>query len=65
MKFEYKLLKLLNKGLEQGKEFSFKEFRITLEDDLEDGDYYIIKNNNKFYLMDAVNYGESMMEHED
>lgn len=64
MKFEDRLLKLLNKGLKQGEEFNFKEFKITTNNDRDDG-YYIVQNNNKFYLMDAINYAESVMMEDD
>lgn len=65
MKFEDKLLKLLNKAAKQGIDFNFKEFRINIPCDEDNGDHYIIKNNGNFYLMDYMNYGEMMMESEE
>lgn len=59
MKFEDKLLKLLNKALEQGIDFDFKEFRLSTKDNkYTDEDLYIIKNNGRFYYIDAMNHYE-------
>lgn len=65
MRFEDKLLKLLNKALKSGEDFDFKEFKITIPCKYDDGSHYIIKKNGKFYLMDAMNYGETMIEEND
>ena len=65
MRFEDKLLKLLNKALKSGEDFDFKEFKITIPCKYDDGVHYIIKRNGRFYLMDAMNYGETMIEEYD